>query len=384
MSNVLTALAPILYSAAQKIPRELTGTLGAVTLNFDDKGVAINDTVKVPIIAQGSASAYTPAMTASAGSDNTPTTATVSITNNQMYTWNVTGEQERSLMNGGDNAAEFMRQNMEQGIRTLVNAIELRTWQAAYQSASRATGTAGTSPFATNITPLANCLQVLLDNGMTDLDNITAVINTTAGANLRGQVLLNGQFPSSTAQDLLNTGVLTVLFGMKVRESGQVAAVTKGTGTSYTTSASANVVGQTVFTGILTGTGTILPGDVITFAGDANNKYMVQSSVGGSTVTSITIGAPGLKVGFTGTNAITVGANYTPNVLIHRKGVVAVIRPPIIPQNPIIQQIPVTDPVTGMTMLFCRVAGDGMLTYRLHVADGEAAVQSNTQAILLG
>ena len=168
MSNTMTALAPILWSVAQKIPRELTGVLGAVTLDFDDKGVALNDTVKVPIIAQGSSSTYTPAMTTTAGSDNTPTTASIVINNSNQYTWNVTGEQERSLLNGGDNAKEFMRQNMEQGVRTLVNAIESRAYVVACTNASRAIGTAGTTPFASAITVGSQTLQIMLDNGMTE------------------------------------------------------------------------------------------------------------------------------------------------------------------------------------------------------------------------
>ena len=194
---------------------------------------------------------------------------------------------------------------------------------------------------------------------------------------------INGQFPGSTAQDILNSGVLTSLFGIRYRETAQTAVSTKGTGTSYTVAASTQTIGATTLTGILAGSGTIIPGDIITFAGDTN-KYVVVSSVGGSTVTSITIGAPGLKHRGCGIRAITVGANFTPMPLIHRKGIVTVVRPPIIPESPLIQQLPLTDPQTGLSMTFCRIVGDGMTTYRLVVMDGTAAVQTNTTAILLG
>ena len=383
MSNTMTALAPILWSVAQKIPRELTGVLGAVTLDFDDKGVALNDSVKVPIVAQGSSSTYTPAMTTTAGSDNTPTTASIVINNSNQYTWNVTGEQERSLLNGGDNAKEFMRQNMEQGVRTLVNAIESRAYVVACTNASRAIGTAGTTPFASAITVGSQTLQIMLDNGLTDVDNLTQVLSTSGGQNLRALVTINGQFPGSTAQDMLTSGILSVIYGIKYRESAQTAISTKGTGTSYTVAASTQTIGATTLTGILAGSGTIVAGDIITFAGDTN-KYVVVSSVGGSTVTSITIGAPGLRTAVAASSAITVGANFTPMPLIHRKGIVTVVRPPIIPESPLIQQLPLTDPQTGLSMTFCRIVGDGMTTYRLVVMDGTAAVQTNTTAILLG
>ncbi len=50
MANTLTALAPLLFSAARIVPKELTGLLGASDLNFDDKGVAAGQTVTVPVM----------------------------------------------------------------------------------------------------------------------------------------------------------------------------------------------------------------------------------------------------------------------------------------------------------------------------------------------
>jgi hypothetical protein len=58
-----------------------------------------------------------------------------------------------------------------------------------------------------------------------------------------------------------------------IKESGQITTVTKGTGASYVTSGS-TAVGVTDIA-LVTGTGTVLPGDVVTFAADANNKYVV-------------------------------------------------------------------------------------------------------------
>jgi hypothetical protein len=49
MANTLTALAPLLFSAARSVPRELTGIIGAVNTNYDDKGVAKGDTVTAAV-----------------------------------------------------------------------------------------------------------------------------------------------------------------------------------------------------------------------------------------------------------------------------------------------------------------------------------------------
>ena len=40
MANTFTAIAPVLYSAAQEVSNEPTGVLQAIDMRFDDKGVA--------------------------------------------------------------------------------------------------------------------------------------------------------------------------------------------------------------------------------------------------------------------------------------------------------------------------------------------------------
>ena len=59
MSNTLTNLAPILYSAAQEVSQEAVGVLDAINLNFDDKGAAVGDTIKLPLAPAASATDYT-------------------------------------------------------------------------------------------------------------------------------------------------------------------------------------------------------------------------------------------------------------------------------------------------------------------------------------
>ena len=84
MANVLTALAPTLFSVAQEVAAEPFGAVDSVNANFADKGVAIGDTVTVPVAPVRAASTYTPAMTTTAGTDATAAKVDVSITANRM------------------------------------------------------------------------------------------------------------------------------------------------------------------------------------------------------------------------------------------------------------------------------------------------------------
>ncbi len=123
MANTLTALAPVAYSAAKQVAAEPFGLIDAISTSFDDKGVSIGDTIKVPVAPTRSASDYTPAMTVTAGTDATATSTDVTIAANKMVSWNITGEQLRSLENAqADNT--WFEQLLMQGMRTLRNAAE--------------------------------------------------------------------------------------------------------------------------------------------------------------------------------------------------------------------------------------------------------------------
>jgi hypothetical protein len=145
VSNTLTALAPTLFSVAQEVAAEPFGAVDSVNANFSDKGVAIGDSVVVPVAPVRAASTYAPAMTTTAGTDAIASSVSVSISSNRMVSWNLTGEQVRSLENGG-NYQEWVRQLIAQGMRTLRNEAEAELCGVIYKGASRAVGAAGTTP----------------------------------------------------------------------------------------------------------------------------------------------------------------------------------------------------------------------------------------------
>lgn len=376
MPNILTAVQPIAYSAAQEVSNEPFGVIGAINANFDDKGVAVGDSVKVPVLPTNATSDYTPAMTTTAGADTTPSTVDVQITANKQVTWHLTGEQERSLMNGGTDG-EWFRQQVAQAMRSLRNGAESAAALAIKQGASRAVGTAGTNPFASDISIIADARKVLFDNGAPMAD-LQLVIDSAAGTSARKLGIIQQAYQAGSEEER-RSGDLLRQFGFNIRESAGVTLHTKGTGASYVTSGS--TAPGTTGISLVTGTGTVLAGDVVTFAADTANKYVVNTGV--SAPGTIQLGRPGARVTIATANAMTVGNNYTANLAFERSAVVGIMRPPAIPENPTIQQSLISDKY-GMTYLLVRVAGDGMATWRLHLAYGFKVVQSEHVAIVLG
>lgn len=375
MANIFTALQPVLYSAAQEVSNEPFGVVSAIAASFDDKGVAIGDKVRVPIAPTAATADYTPAMTTTAGADRTATNVEVEITANKQVSWHLTGEQLRSLQNGGTDG-EWVRQLVAQGMRALRNGAEQACALAIKQGASRAVGTAGTTPFASDINLMVDARKVLADNGAPMAD-LQMVMDTAAGANLRKLGVLQNVYQAGS-DDERRTGNLQRQFGFQLRESAGIALHTKGTGTSYQLSA-AGAVGDTTIN-VDTGSGTLLAGDIVTFAGTSAHLYVANSTLASGV---FTIGRPGLRVAEADNDAITIGNNYTPNMAFERNAVVGIMRPPVMPDNPLIQRTLISDSM-GMTYLLVQIAGDGMATWRLHLAYGFKVVQSEHVALILG
>lgn len=381
MANALTALAPVAYSAAREVAAEPTGVIGAINTTFDDKGVSLNDTIYVPVAPTRSATDYTPAMTTTAGTDATATSIGVTISASKHVSWHITGEQQRSLENG-DTDKDWFAQLLKQGMRDLRNKAELAAWTAASLGASRAYGTAATTPFASDLSALTNARKILEDNGA-PLSDMSLVVDTSAALNLRNLGVLQNAYQAGSDAERRSGNFLPQM-GFDIRTSAQVTTHTAGTAASATTDNAGYAVGTTTLTLASAGTGTILAGDVITFAGDSNKYVVVTGDADVSGGGTIVIAEPGLRVAMSAaTKAITMVATFTGNLALERSSVVGIIRPPLIPASPLISQLPVSDD-KGMTYLLCDIVGDGMRTLRLHLCYGFKAVNTQFAAIVLG
>lgn len=376
MANIFTALQPVLYSAAQEVSNEPFGVISAITADFDDKGVAVGDAVKVPVAPIRAVKSFTPSMAMPTGDDATADGVSVQITNTDYVDWNLTGEQIKSLENAGSDR-EWVRQMIAQGMRALRNKAEVAACAAIKVGASRAVGTAGTNPFASDINIIPDVRKVLFDNGAPMAD-LQLCIDSSAGTSARKLGIIQQAYQAGNDQER-RSGDLLRQFGFSIRESAGITAHTKGTGASYVTSGSTAIDVPSI--ALVTGTGTVLAGDVVTFAADTGNKYVVNNGV--AAPGTITLGRPGAQIVIPTANAMTVGNSYVPNLAFERSAVVGVMRAPIIPSNPIINQTLISDKF-GMTYLLLQIAGYGMTTWQLHIAYGFKVVQGEHVAVVMG
>jgi len=377
MSNTLTVLSPTLFSAAKEVASEPFAVINAINTSFDNKGVAKGDTVTVDVAPTRAAVDFAPGAVTTTGDDAVASSVPVLITAAKKVSWHLTGEQIRSLQNATINE-DWVKQLLKQGMRTLRNLAEIDAATALKQGASRATGTAGTTPFASDLTALTNARKVLQDNGA-PLADLQYIGDSSSGLNLRNLGIIQQAYQAGSDVER-RSGALLRQFGFEMGESAGIGLHTKGTGSGYTSSAAGFAVGTTQIP-LITGTGTIVAGDVVTFAGDTN-KYVVTTGI--AAPGTITIGNPGLKVALAASAvALTVGNNYTADVAFEKSAAVGIIRPTLIPENPTIEQMEISD-ANGMTYLMLQIAQYGQLSWELHLAWGFKTVNGEFSTIVLG
>jgi hypothetical protein len=185
----------------------------------------------------------------------------------------------------------------------------------------------------------------------------------------------------------LRDGQLLDLFGLSVRESAASRAHTKGTGASATTNNAGYAVGATVITLAAAGTGTIVAGDIVTFAGDTNKYLVISGDADVSGGGTITLAKPGLRVAIAASaTAITVGNNYTANVAFSRNALVLATRAPALPNEGdlALDRMTITDPRSGMAFEVSIWPGYRKVRYEIAAAWGTKATKQEHIALLLG
>ena len=193
----------------------------------------------------------------------------------------------------------------------------------------------------------------------------------------------------------LRTGSIGRTFGFDVYNSTPVTAVTAGTAnTSTVTNGNNYAIGAQTITGGSAGAGTLITGDIFTFAADTN-KYVMQSPT--ATVTSTTVdadvsggwigylGRPGIRQA-TGASAraLTLIATSTRHIAYQKNGLHLVMRAPNDGNDGASDVATVTDPKSGLVFQLARYGQYMQSSWELRCLYGVAAPNSDCIAVLYG
>lgn len=384
MANTLTGLTVTIFNALDVVSRELTGFIPAVSSDMTYNRAAKGQTVTSPVAPAATASDITPGVTPPNDGDQVIGSTSMTITKARRVPVRWNGEEKLALDNNGASYNTILRDQFAQAMRTLANEVEADVAGLAIGS-SRAVGTVGTTPFATNLKDSALALKALQDNGAPKGD-LQLVIDTTAGANMRTLTQLT-KANEANDDSLLRRGVLLDVHGFAIRESAQVVTPASGTGASATTNAAGYAVGATTITLASAGTGTIVAGDVVTFAGDTNQYVVVAGDTDVSNGGTITLAKPGLRKAIpAAATAITVAATSTRNLAFARSAIALATRIPALPEggDSADDRMIVTDPVSGLSFEIAIYRQYRQVQYEVSLAWGCAMVKPEHSIILLG
>lgn len=383
MANTLTNLIPVMYKGMDIARRELVGLIPSVDIDAAAAAAAVNQTIRTPVIPVATTGNVTPGQQPPDDGDQTIGYLDMAVTKSKYSAIRWSGEEIRGYSDNGQFEMTLARQFAE-SVRALTNEVEADL-AALFVNASRAYGTAGAAPFASDLSDPANVLKILLDNGAPQIGDKQMVINTTAGAKLRSLATLNKANEAGTTE-LREMGRLLDIHGFVIRESAAVkTSTTQDAATGYVVDG-AHTAGDTSIT-VKTGTAEIKAGTIITIADDAgSHKYVVAADYAGG-AGGLSINAPGLVNAVATGKAITVATtSYAANMAFERNAVKLLARTPAMPDggDSADDITIITDPVSGLSFQVAMYRLYRRIKYEVGLAWGVKTIKPEFMALLLG
>jgi hypothetical protein len=380
----ITGLLPDIYAAMDVVSREQIGLVGAVSRDASSARAAVGENIRSPVVGAMAAEDLTVTNVAATAPAQTINYVDMQITKARSVPFGITGEENKGLNNAGT-LGQINRDRITQALRTLSNEVE-SDLAALHVAASRATGTAATTPFGTagDLSDFANSLQILDDNGAPQADR-HMVLGSAAIAKIRGKQNTLFKINEAGTDELLRNGNIGRVENFDIHNSDKIVkSATIGTVTA-TVGTAAYAVGATSLV-LSAAAVALLAGDVITLAGDTN-QYVVAAALSGTGGTLV-IQEPGLRKAIAGSAspAITVVATATRNMFLHRSAIQLVTRAPAMPDggDDADDVMVVQDPTSGLAFEFCVYKQKRQVRWEVNLAWGVKVIAPRHLGLLLG
>lgn len=361
------------------VSRELVGVIPTATIDAKASGVSMGQVVQVPVTSKAEVEDGTPSADNPAPTSEEIGTTDITITKWRRAKMTWTGEEQNAIR---DIVNPVLAQQYAQKMRAVINEMEADGANALIAGAlskGNVIGTAGTTPFATDLKDLTKMYKKLVDNGA-PTEQLEFVMNTTAGMNLRNLTQLQRVNEAGNG-DLLRQGVLGNLFKFNLRESAGFTEHTKGTGTGYLVNGIAKKGSHVV--AIDTGSGTFKKGDIVKFGND-DTQYVIAEDVatGGTAIRLINE----LVADVADNTAVTIGESYLASAGFSRGSLILANRLPLVPAggDNCKDRVVITDPVSGIAFEVALWGGAYQNTMTFSTCWGWKNIKGEHSVALLG
>lgn len=317
-SNTLTNVIPQMLAQGLLALRQYAVMPRYINRAYESMAGEKGSTIDVPVSSAISAVAVAPSYVAPDDAGVSPTKVSIALDQWYEAPFFLTDKEMVEAMNG------TIPLQAQEAIKALANNIDSAIL-ALYKNVYGFAGVAGTTPFATDLTEFLDA-RAVLNNQLAPLDPRFVALNADAEANALGlRAFQDAAFRGDTGG--ISDGQIGRKLGSLWFVDQNIPTHTAGTASGATTDAAGYAAGVKTVTLASAGTGTILVGDVITFAGNTGTYTVTSGDAdvsGGGTVSF----EPGLNAALSAaTKAITVKASHVVNLAFHRDAFALAMRP---------------------------------------------------------
>lgn len=347
MANDWTQVIPQLLAQGLLALREQVRMPMLVNRGYESMAGAKGSTIDIPIPSAITAVAVTPSNTAPASTDSTPTS--VSLVMDQWFEapFHLTDREMMEAMSG------TIPMQASEAVKAIANTVDVSI-MGNYTSVYGASGTAGTVPFDDTTTNDGNQLRRILNTQLAPMDPRYVVMDPESEASaLELRAFQDVSWNGSTAGILESQINRKLGFGWFMDQN--VLSHTAGT-----------LVGDAIHGGAVNGAlavgdvtmaidatslvGTIVIGDVFTFAGDTQQYVATNTTTAAANAIAAVTFNPPIKTIVDDGTILTIVDDHTVNLGFHRDAFAFASRPLESQNLPGSMVQSATDPVSGLTL----------------------------------
>ena len=351
MANDLTAVIDKLLARGLMALRENAFMPLTVNREYEVTAGQKGSSIDVPIPSALAVQDVVPGATPPATADSTPTSVPVALDKWKEVPFYLTDKDYLEVASGEDGQPMILPMNASEAVKSLANQVN-EDILSLYTKFFGVSGVAGTTPFGSNTSEATGARKVLNEQ-LAPMDPRYFVMDPTAEANaLDLRAFQDASFAGSA--DAIINGTLNRKLGFQFLMHQLIPSHTKGTGTNIQTGTNNAAGATTVGLEQSSSTGTLVPGDVITFANHTQTYTVTETAAVTLTTTSQDVGiSPPLQVAVDGSStevAVTLTNSHVVNLAYHRDAFAFATRPLQQSVHPSSIVRTLTDAMSGLTL----------------------------------
>lgn len=372
MANDLTEVIPKLLVQGLRALRQTAVMPMLVNREYETTAGEKGSTIDVPIPSAIEVTDVAPANIAPNPGDTVPTSVPIPLSKWKEAAFYLTDKNQLEAMN------DIMPMQASEAVKALANYVD-KFLLGLYPGFFGVAGTAGITPFTGGTTEDATELRKVLSEQLAPTSDRWAVLDPDAEQKaLDIRAFQDMSWNGSTAAII--EGQLNRKMGFGWFMDQNVPTHTKGTEDGLYVTAGVSALGSTVIP-LITGSGTIVVGDILTFASDPQTYTVLVGLVAPGSVTI----SPALRVAQTGAEAVSVIDTHVVNLGFHRDAIALASRPLQRYGSEFgVVSATAIDPVTQLALRVEAIHEHKRLRFSYDILFGAAVIRPELGARLLG